>query len=55
MNRSNHTGSITRINDHIDHRNIANLDSTTQESLRTKAMRLMLSSEAERAESNHGA
>jgi hypothetical protein len=40
MNRSNHTGSITRINDHIDHGNIVDLDSTTQESLRAKAMRL---------------
>lgn len=40
MNRSNHTGSITRINDHIDHGNIVDLDSTTQESLRTKAMRI---------------
>lgn len=41
MNRSkNHTGSIPRINDHIDHENIVDLDSTAQESLRTKAMRL---------------
>jgi hypothetical protein len=40
MNRSNNTGSTTRINDHIDHGNIVDLDSTTQESLRTKAMRL---------------
>jgi hypothetical protein len=40
MNRSNHAGSITRINDHIDHGNIAGTDSTTHESLRTKAMRL---------------
>jgi hypothetical protein len=42
MNRSNHnTGSITRTNDHIDHRKIVGLDSTTtHESLRTKAMRL---------------
>jgi hypothetical protein len=40
MNRPNHTGSITRINDHIDHRKIVDLDSTTHESLRTKAMRL---------------
>jgi hypothetical protein len=40
MNRSNHTGSITRINDHIDHGNIVDLDSTTQESLRAKTMRL---------------
>jgi hypothetical protein len=41
MNRSNHTGSITRINDHIDHGNIAGINSTTtHESLRTKAMRL---------------
>lgn len=40
MNRSNHTGSATRINDRIDHGNIPSPDSTTQESLRTKAMRL---------------
>ena len=40
MNRSNHTGSITRINDRIDYGNIIDLDSTTQESLRAKAMRL---------------
>jgi hypothetical protein len=42
MNRSNHTRSITRINDHIQHhRNIVDPDnSTTQESLRTKATRL---------------
>lgn len=40
MNRSNYTSSITRINDHIDHGNIIGLDSTTQVSLRTKAMRL---------------
>lgn len=40
MNRSNHTGSITRINDRIDYGNIVDLDSTTQESLRVKAMRL---------------
>jgi len=40
MNRSNNTGSITRINDNIDHGNIVDLDSTTQESLRAKAMRL---------------
>jgi hypothetical protein len=40
MNRSNHTGSVTRINDRIYHGNIPSPDSTTQESLRTKAMRL---------------
>jgi hypothetical protein len=41
INRSNHTGSVTRINDHIDHGNVPSPDSTTtQESLRTKAMRL---------------
>ncbi|MFL6359857.1 MAG: hypothetical protein ACJ72V_11040 [Nitrososphaeraceae archaeon] len=36
-NQSNRTGSFTRINDHIDYRNIVTLDGTTQESLRTKA------------------
>lgn len=40
MKRSNHTRSITRINDHIDHGNIVDLNGTTHESLRTKAMRL---------------
>jgi hypothetical protein len=40
MNQSNNTGSIRRIDDHIGHRNIVDLNSTTQESLRTKAMRL---------------
>lgn len=40
MNRSNHTRSITRINDHIDQGNVVDLDGTTHESLRTKAMRL---------------
>jgi hypothetical protein len=47
MNRSNHhTSSNARINDHIiNHKNILDLDSTSQESLRTKAMR--------RYESNH--
>lgn len=40
MNQSNRTGSIRRIDDRIGHRNITDLDSTTQESLRTKAMRL---------------
>ncbi|MDQ3718506.1 MAG: hypothetical protein M3298_05880 [Thermoproteota archaeon] len=39
LNESNHTGSITRINDHIDHQNIiSNSNSTTKERLRTKAM-----------------
>jgi hypothetical protein len=39
-NRANHTASIKRINDHIDHGNIVGMNSTTQESLRTKkAMR----------------
>jgi hypothetical protein len=40
MSRSNHTRSITRINDHIDQGNVVDLDGTTHESLRTKAMRL---------------
>lgn len=40
MNRPNHTRSITRINDHIDQGNVVDLDGTTHESLRTKAMRL---------------
>jgi hypothetical protein len=40
MNRSNHKGSITRINDHINQRNVVGMNSTAQESLRTKAMRL---------------
>lgn len=40
MNQSNRTGSIRRIDDRIGYRNTADLDSTTQESLRTKAMRL---------------
>lgn len=40
MKRSNHTRSITRINDRIDHGNIVDLNGTTHESLRTKAMRL---------------
>ena len=40
INRSNHTGSVTRINDHIDHGNVPSPDTTTQESLRAKAMRL---------------
>ncbi len=34
--QSNRTGSITRINDHIDYRNIIGLDGTTQEGLRIK-------------------
>jgi hypothetical protein len=55
MNRSNHTGSITRINDHIDHRNITDLDSRLRRALGQKPYGFMLSSEAERAESNHGA
>jgi hypothetical protein len=40
MNRSNHPGSITRINDHINRGNVVGMNSTAQESLRTKAMRL---------------
>ncbi|MDQ4067429.1 MAG: hypothetical protein M3114_07565 [Thermoproteota archaeon] len=40
MNRSNHTGSITRINDHLNQGNVLGMNSTAQESLRTKAMRL---------------
>ena len=34
--QSNRTGSITRINDHIDYGNIVGLDGTTQEGLRIK-------------------
>jgi hypothetical protein len=40
MNQSNNTGSNRGINYHIDHGNIVDPDSTTQESLRTKFMRL---------------
>jgi hypothetical protein len=40
MTQSNHTGSIRIINKHMDHRNTVDIDSTSQESLRTKAMRL---------------
>lgn len=40
MTQSNHSGSIRRNNEHMDPRNIVEIDSTTQESLRTKAMRL---------------
>jgi hypothetical protein len=40
MTHSNHTGSNRRNNEHMDPRNIVEIDSTTQESLRTKAMRL---------------
>ncbi len=41
MTPSNHTSSISRINEHMDRRNTVDIDSTTtQESLRTKAMRL---------------
>jgi hypothetical protein len=40
MDKANHTGSITRINDHIDHGNIVSMNSTTQESFRTKVMRI---------------
>ncbi len=40
MNQSNHTRSTRRINDHTNQGNNINLDSTTQESLRTKIMRL---------------
>ena len=40
MNRSNHTRSATRINDHIDHGNVVGINGTAHESLRTKAMRL---------------
>jgi hypothetical protein len=40
VSQSNHADSIARINDHMDQRNIVDLDSiATQESLRTKAMR----------------
>lgn len=40
MTHSNHTVSNRRNNEHMDSRNIVEIDSTTQESLRTKAMRL---------------
>ena len=40
MTQSNNTGSIRRIDDYIGHRNIVDLNNITQESLRTKAMRL---------------
>ena len=40
MSQSNRTGSITRINDNINDRNIVDLDSSIQESFRTKATRL---------------
>lgn len=40
MTQSNLTGSIRRNNEHMDPRNTVDIDSTTQESLRTKAMRL---------------
>ncbi len=40
LNESNHAGSITKINDHIEYQNtISNSNSTNKESLRTKAMR----------------
>jgi len=40
MTHSNHTGSNRRNNEHIYQRNIVEIDSTTQRSLRTKAMQL---------------
>src|SRR5215208_49083 len=40
MNQSNRTGSIRRTNDHMEYRTIVDRDSITQESLRTKAIRL---------------
>jgi hypothetical protein len=40
MTHSNHTGSNRRNNEHIYQRNIVDIDSITQRSLRTKAMRL---------------
>ena len=40
MTHSNHTGSNRRNNEHMYQRNIVEIDSTTQRSLRTKAMRL---------------
>jgi hypothetical protein len=40
MTQSNLTGSIRRNNEHMDPRNTVDIESTTQESLRTKAMRL---------------
>ena len=40
MTHSNHTGSNRRNNEHLYQRNIVEIDSTTQRSLRTRAMRL---------------
>jgi len=40
MTHSNHKNSNRRNNEHIYQRNIVDIDSTTQRSLRTKAMRL---------------
>lgn len=40
MTHSNHTGSNRRNNEHMYQSNTVDIDSTTQESLRTKAMRL---------------
>lgn len=40
MTHSNHTVSNRRNNEHMYQRNTVDIDSTTQESLRTKAMRL---------------
>ena len=40
MTHSNHTGSNRRNNEHMYQRDIVEIDSTTQRSLRTKAMRL---------------
>ena len=40
MTQSDHTGSIRRNNEHMDPRNTVEIESTTQESLRTKSMRL---------------
>ena len=40
MTHSNHSGSNRRNNEHMYQRNIVEIDSTTQRSLRTRAMRL---------------
>ena len=40
MTQSNHSGSIRRNNEHMDPINTFDIESTAQESLRTKAMRL---------------
>src|SRR5918999_123374 len=40
MTQSNHTGSIRKNDEHMDPRSTVDIESTTQESLRTKTMRL---------------